>query len=91
MSDVAIVGWVLVGVVVLFVWNRFPVEIVALGASLTLAATGVLDLGQAVAGFGDPTVVFIASLFVVSAALDETGVTAWAGERLMVVAGWRQG
>ncbi len=87
MSDVAIVGWVLVGVVVLFVWNRFPVEIVALGASLTLAATGVLDLGQAVAGFGDPTVVFIASLFVVSAALDETGVTAWAGERLMVVAG----
>ena len=41
MSDVAIVGWVLVGVVVLFVWNRFPVEIVALGASLKPVLLGV--------------------------------------------------
>ncbi|HEU4840037.1 MAG TPA: SLC13 family permease, partial [Ilumatobacteraceae bacterium] len=87
MSDVGIVLSVLAGTVVLFIWNRFPVEIVAVGASLTLAATGVLDLGQALAGFGDPTVLFIASLFVVSAALDTTGVTAWAGEQLTAVAG----
>jgi di/tricarboxylate transporter len=86
-SDVAIMLCVLAGTVVLFVWNRLPVEIVALGASLTLAATGILDFGQAVAGFGDPTVLFIASLFVVSAALDTTGVTAWAGEQLTAVAG----
>ncbi len=87
MSDVAIVLSVLGGAMVLFVWNRLPVEVVAIGASLTLAATGVLDLSQAVAGFGDPTVVFIASLFVVSAALDATGVTTWAGEWLTAVAG----
>jgi di/tricarboxylate transporter len=86
-SDITIVLWVLVGTVALFIWNRFPVEVVAIGASLTLAATGVLDFGQAVAGFGDPTVLFIASLFVVSAAMDSTGVTAWAGEQLTAVAG----
>jgi di/tricarboxylate transporter len=74
---------VLGGVVVLFVWGRFPVELVAIGSALTLWATGVLHLGQAVAGFGDPTVVFIASLFVVSESLDATGITAWAGERLV--------
>ncbi len=87
MSEAAITLCVLAAVVVLFVWNRLPVEIVAVGASMALAATGVLDLGQAVAGFGDPTVLFIASLFVVSGALDATGVTAWAGERLTAVAG----
>jgi di/tricarboxylate transporter len=74
---------VLGGVVALFAWGRFPVEIVAIGAALTLWATGVLHLDQAVAGFGDPTVVFIASLFVVSESLDATGVTGWAGQRLV--------
>ena len=63
----------------LFVSNRVPVEVVAVGTALTLWATGVLDIDQALAGFGDPTVLYIASLFVVSEALDATGITAWAG------------
>ncbi|HST64289.1 MAG TPA: SLC13 family permease [Mycobacteriales bacterium] len=74
-------------VVVLFVWNRAPVELVAVGAALTLYATGVLDLSQALAGFGDPTVIFIATLFVVSEGLDAGGVTAWAGRWLVHHAG----
>ena len=57
----------------MFVWDRLPVAIVAIGVALSLWATGVLDLDQALAGFGDPTVLFIASLFVVSEALDATG------------------
>jgi di/tricarboxylate transporter len=87
MSDVSICFLVLAGVVVLFVWGLFPVEVVAIGAALTLWATGVLDLGQALAGFGDPTVAFIASLFVVSESLDATGVTAWAGQKLVARVG----
>jgi di/tricarboxylate transporter len=87
MSDVAISFAVLAAAVVLFVWNRFPVELVAVGAALTLWATGVLDLQQTFAGFGDPTVLFIASLFVVSEALDAGGVTTWAGQRLISLAG----
>ena len=63
----------------LFVWDRLPVVIVAVATALALWATGVLDLDQALAGFGDPRSIFIASLFVVSAGLDATGVTAWAG------------
>ena len=69
--------------VVVFVWDRLPVAIVAIGVALSLWATGVLDLDQALAGFGDPAVLFIASLFVVSEALDATGVTAWAGQELV--------
>ncbi|HEY6746116.1 MAG TPA: SLC13 family permease [Mycobacteriales bacterium] len=78
---------VLGAVVVLFVWNRIPVELVAVGAALTLFATGVLELPEALAGFGDPTTVFIATLFVVSEGLDAGGVTAWAGRRLVSRAG----
>ncbi|HVK45873.1 MAG TPA: SLC13 family permease, partial [Micropruina sp.] len=63
--------------------NRVPMEIVALGVAIALWATGVLDLNQALAGFGDPTVIFIATLFVVSDALDSIGVTAWAAQQVV--------
>ena len=83
----AITFLILGGVVVLFVSNRLPVELVALGAALSLWATGILDLSQTLAGFGDPAVVFIAALFVVSEGLDATGVTTWAGQRVIASAG----
>jgi di/tricarboxylate transporter len=86
-ADSTIVFLVLAGVVVLFVSNRVPVEVVAFATALTLWATDVLTLNQAVAGFGDPTVLFIAALFVVSEALDATGVTTWAGQQLVAGAG----
>src|SRR5262245_34654608 len=87
MRDIGITFAVLVAIVVLFVWGRLPAEIVALGAALALWATGVLTLQQTLAGFGDPVVIFIASLFVVSEGLDATGVTAWAGQLLIDRAG----
>ena len=87
MSDTAITFAVLAVTVGVFIWDRVPVAIVALGVALSLWATGVIDLQQAFAGFGDPTVMFIAALFVVSEALDATGVTAWAGEQVMARVG----
>jgi len=81
MSHTTITFLVLGAAVVVFVWDRFPVAVVALGVALSLWATGVLDLNQALAGFGDPVVLFIASLFIVSESHDATGVTAWAGSR----------
>jgi di/tricarboxylate transporter len=74
-------------VVVLFIWNRVPVAVVALGTSLALYATGILDAKQAMAGLGDPVVIFLASLFVVSAGLESAGVTTWAGQLLVRKAG----
>lgn len=73
--------------VLLFVSNRVPVAVVALSATLVLYATGILELSEALAGFGDTTILFIASLFVVSASLDSSGVTTWAGQVLIRYAG----
>ena len=83
MTDSAITLVILAVTVVLFIWDRLPVAVVALLVPLALWATGVLDLGATMAGFGDPTILFIAALFVVSEALDKSGVTAWVGEFAM--------
>jgi Na+/H+ antiporter NhaD/arsenite permease-like protein len=45
----------------------------------------VISADEAFAGFRDQTVIFIASLFVVSEALDASGITTWAGQRLIAV------
>jgi di/tricarboxylate transporter len=87
MSEISITFAVAAAVVALFVWNRIPVVVVALATSLALYLLGVLNLEEAVGGLGDPAVIFIASLFVVSAGLDATGVTAWAGQFLIEKAG----
>ncbi|MDY0087337.1 MAG: SLC13 family permease [Coriobacteriia bacterium] len=87
MSDAAVTFAILGVIVALFISNRIPVGLVAIGAALALWATGVLDLNEALSGFGDPTVLFIAGLFVVSEGLDATGVTAWAGQQLVSHAG----
>ena len=87
MTDATLTYLVLGATVAVFASGRVPTAIVALAVPLALWATGVLDLDRALAGFGDPTVLFIASLFVVSEALDATGVTAWAGQKLVASAG----
>lgn len=87
MNDIVITLTVLLVAVVVFVWNKLPVGVVAIGVALVLYATGVLSFEQALAGFGDPVVVFIAALFVVSEGLDATGVTTWAGAQLVDRAG----
>jgi di/tricarboxylate transporter len=87
MSESAVAFVVLGAVIVLFVWNRLPVEAVALGSAVALFATGILELPQVFAGFGDPTVIFIASLFVVTEGLDAAAVPAWAGQQLIALAG----
>lgn len=87
MSDATISLLILAGTIVLFVTNRLPVGVVAIGTAMALYFTGVLTANQALAGFGDPVVVFIAALFVVSEGIDSTGVTTWAGQSLINRAG----
>ncbi|WP_223693230.1 SLC13 family permease [Leifsonia poae] len=91
MSDIAVTMVILGLAVVAFVSGKVPTGLVALGASLALLATGVLDLPQAFAGFADPAVVLIASLFVVAEGLDASGLTGWAGQQLVSRGGTKAG
>lgn len=87
MTDVSITVLILVVAVAAFVWNRLPVEVVALGVALSLFGTGVISLEEAFAGFGSGTVVLIAALFVVAEAIDAAGITTWLGGLLIRFAG----
>jgi di/tricarboxylate transporter len=87
MADSTITYLVLAGAVGLFVSNRVHIALTAIAVSVALWATGVLSLEQSLAGFGDPTVIFIAALFVVADSLENTGVTAWIGQQLITRSG----
>lgn len=82
---------ILAAAIIAFLSARVPLEVVAVGVALGLWATGVLTLPQAFAGFGDPTVLFIASLFIVATALETSGVTRMVGAVILARAGTRRG
>lgn len=83
MSSMSVTFTTLGLMVVMFMWGRVPTAVVALGTTLLLYGAGVLSLEQALAGFGNITVLFIAALFVVSAGLNAGGVTSWVGRVLV--------
>jgi hypothetical protein len=88
MTEIGLTFAILAVAVVLFMSGRVPVGLVAVGVALALWATGVLTLEQALAGFGDPAVIFIAALFVVSAACPPGSASRWSSERGRAGPGW---
>ncbi|MBX3228940.1 MAG: SLC13 family permease [Labilithrix sp.] len=86
-SDTVITFVVLGATILLFVLDRFRLDVVALGSLLALAVTAVVPVDVALSGFANPAVIMIAGLFVVGAALTETGVADWLGRHLDAVAG----
>ena len=87
MSGIIIVFLLIFVALILFIWGRVPPVIVAIGVSLALFFSGILPVEQALGGFGDLTVVLIASLFVVATGLEVSGITTWAGQWLIKQAG----
>ncbi|WP_347353245.1 SLC13 family permease [Intrasporangium sp.] len=78
---------ILAAVIVLFIANRLPVWTVAVLSGFALWVTGLVDATGVVAGFGDPVVIFIAALFIVSEGIDSAGVTTWLGQWVIAHAG----
>jgi len=72
--------------VVLFAMENLPVDVITLTLLLVLIATGILSAREAFAGFSSDIIIMLASIFVLSGALQETGVLDAAGARLLKVA-----
>ncbi|MBC8160941.1 MAG: SLC13 family permease [Roseiflexaceae bacterium] len=66
----------------LIISNRLRPDLVALLVLLALSITRVLTPEQALAGFSNSAVMTIVGLFVITAALERTGVVAWLADRL---------
>ena len=83
MSDAHVtVGVFLLVLVSLTVFSASP-DVVFFAAVVILAATGVLTVEEAFAGFGNPGLVTIGALFVVAEGLRQTGAVSFIGQRLL--------
>jgi di/tricarboxylate transporter len=83
---------ILVVAIALFVHGRLRVDVTAMLVLLALVTTGILDPGQALAGFSSEPAIIVASVFVLSASLSATGVTDRIGHWIGRAAGkseWR--
>ena len=86
-TDTLLVFLLLGVTVALFASNRVRLDVVAVMVILILMVSGVLSPRDALSGFGDPVVLLIAGLFVVSEALFRTGIAHGIGNWLISTAG----
>ncbi len=82
-----IVLGLLVAAVGMFAMNRPRMDAVALIMLTVLPFTGVITMGEALAGFSDPNIVLIAALFVIGEGLVRTGAAQQLGDWLIKTAG----
>jgi di/tricarboxylate transporter len=82
-----LVLFLLVAVIVVFATEKVSVDIATLTLLAALVLLGLLDVGQAFAGFSNEIVVILGSIFVLSGALLRTGVLDAVGGAIHRVAG----
>jgi di/tricarboxylate transporter len=79
-------AWIVIGLllvaVVAFATEKISVDLVTLALLCVLVMAGILRVDEAFAGFGDRVVILLAAIFVIGAALRETGVLDTLGELL---------
>jgi di/tricarboxylate transporter len=73
--------------VVFFALEIFSIELITLVLLIILVTTGILTPDEAFAGFGSDIIIILASIFVISNALQQTGVMDTVGTYLLQIAG----
>jgi len=84
--DIIIVLLILLGSVVLFLTGLIRMDLTALLVLLALALTGLVDTTQALAGFGNPAVITVLAMYILSAGLSRTGISSVIGAQLLKLA-----
>lgn len=83
---IAFVLGLLLLAIVLFATEKLSVDVITLLLLIALVTSGVLTPAQAFAGFSSEIIIILGSIFVISGALQETGVLDLFGARLMKLA-----
>lgn len=90
--DPAIITLVVLGAVAfLFITELIPMAITALCAAVTLGLTGVLTVNEVFSGFSNSTVILFAGMFVVGAAMLESGLAQTIGRFVVRFVGVKEG
>lgn len=86
-TELMIVLTLLAAAIAMFALNRPRMDVVAILALVALPLTGIITLEESLAGFSDPNIILIATLFVLGEALVRTGVAQHTGDLLVRHAG----
>lgn len=86
-TEIAFIFALLFVVIVIFIIDKFRMDMVAFSVLTVLALSGIITPAEAVSGFGNSVVLMIAGLFVVGEALMLTGVAAAVGSWLLRIGG----
>jgi di/tricarboxylate transporter len=84
-------GWMTLAIIALaaflLITERLRPDVTALLVLLSLSLLGILTPEQTLSGFSQSAVITILSMFILSHALERTGVTLWIGQRLLRTVG----
>ena len=83
--EIALVIGLLVVAIILFATEKFSVDVVTIGLILVLAFAGTITPQEAFEGFSSDFIIILASIFVISGALSETGLLDKVGSILIKV------
>ena len=80
--EIAFVFVLLVLTLISFVWEKVPADVTALSVFAILLASGLLSSKQAFQVFANPAPITVGAMFILSAALDKTGLIASLSQKL---------
>ncbi|MFC2109033.1 SLC13 family permease [Bacteroidota bacterium] len=71
--------------ILLFVSGKIRPDIVALTSMMALSMSGILTVKETFSGFSNTSIILIAGLFIVGEAMSRAGLTAWLGNKIIVL------
>ncbi|MFM8949231.1 MAG: SLC13 family permease, partial [Bacteroidota bacterium] len=81
--EIAIVLGLLIAAIILFASEKVSVDIITVGLLIIITSLGILTPAEAFKGFGSDFIIMLASIFVVSAAMQKAGILEMIGERFI--------
>ncbi|MCH8545003.1 MAG: anion permease [Alcanivorax sp.] len=81
--DIALTLFTVLSVLAMLASNRVPADMAMMGALALVVLAGVITPGEALLGFANPGLMTIAALYVVAAALRDTGAIYWLAHRFL--------
>ena len=88
--EIVIVLSVLVIATVVFISNRLRADLVALLVLITLGVSGILTQEETFSGFGSSSIIIILAAFIITGAINQTGLGQRLGTLLLHIAGSSQ-
>lgn len=81
--EIALVLGLLMVAIILFATEKISVDVITIGLLVVLSLTGILTPSEAFEGFSSDFMIILASIFVISGALSETGLLDKLGSKLI--------